>query len=126
MWKWLHPYAKTVNTYQLCQTLLPWFTVLGLLGLVIGTVWGLAFAPPDYQQGDSLEFFTFMYRVPFYLRVYIQAWLSVFKYNIYNICIYIQIVNAQVHSNHNYTYMYIFVTVVIHIYILCIYIYIYD
>ncbi|NCP65621.1 MAG: heme ABC transporter permease [Paraglaciecola sp.] len=53
MWKWLHPYAKTERCYALCQRLLPWFSVLGLVSLVIGCVWGLAFAPSDYQQGDS-------------------------------------------------------------------------
>ena len=55
MWKWLHPYAKTEKTYQLCQTLLPWFTVTGLFTLVIGIVWGLAYAPADYQQSDAFR-----------------------------------------------------------------------
>ena len=55
MWKWLHPYAKPEATYRLCQTLYPWFAVAALLSLSIGTVWGLAFAPADYQQGDSFR-----------------------------------------------------------------------
>ncbi|WP_407331045.1 heme ABC transporter permease [Enterovibrio sp. 27052020O] len=55
MWKWLHPYAKPEATYKLCNTLLPWFAVLALLSLITGTVWGLAFAPADYQQGDSFR-----------------------------------------------------------------------
>jgi heme exporter protein C len=55
MWKWLHPYAKTEHAYQLCQTLLPWFSVLAIGTLVPGLIWGLAFAPPDYQQGDSFR-----------------------------------------------------------------------
>ncbi|WP_158161655.1 heme ABC transporter permease [Grimontia hollisae] len=55
MWKWLHPYAKPEATYQLCNTLLPWFSVLAALSLITGTVWGLAFAPSDYQQGDSFR-----------------------------------------------------------------------
>ena len=36
----------------------PWQAGLGWLALVLlltGTVWGLAFAPPDYQQGDSFR-----------------------------------------------------------------------
>ncbi|MEZ5557229.1 MAG: heme ABC transporter permease CcmC [Pseudomonadales bacterium] len=36
----------------------PLIWVLGSLAtvlLVVGTVWGLAFAPPDYQQGDSFR-----------------------------------------------------------------------
>ncbi|MFT2091678.1 heme ABC transporter permease [Paraglaciecola sp. 2405UD69-4] len=53
MFKWLHPYAKTERTYLLCQALLPWFTVFGLLIITIATVWGLAFAPTDYQQSDA-------------------------------------------------------------------------
>ncbi len=55
MWKWLHPYAKPETAYQLSQKLLPWFSLLALACLSIGTVWGLAFAPADYQQGDSFR-----------------------------------------------------------------------
>ncbi|EGU49077.1 heme exporter protein C [Vibrio ichthyoenteri ATCC 700023] len=55
MWKWLHPYAKPESTYRLCGKLLPWFAVLALSCLVLGTGWGLAFAPSDYQQGDSFR-----------------------------------------------------------------------
>ncbi len=55
MWKWLHPYAKTERVYQLAQTLLPWFAVPALTLLSIGVIWGLAFAPADYQQGDSFR-----------------------------------------------------------------------
>ena len=55
MWKWLHPYAKTERTYHLCQRLLPWFSVLGLVVILFATVWGLAFAPADYQQGNSFR-----------------------------------------------------------------------
>lgn len=53
MWKWLHPYAKAEQAYKLCNTLLPYFTVITLVSLVVGWVWGLAFAPADYQQKDS-------------------------------------------------------------------------
>ena len=53
MWKWLHPYAKAERAYQLCNTLLPYFTVIAVVGLVVGWVWGLAYAPADYQQKDS-------------------------------------------------------------------------
>jgi heme exporter protein C len=53
MWKWLHPYAKTERTYYLCQRLLPWFSLLGLVVILFATVWGLAFAPPDYQQSEA-------------------------------------------------------------------------
>ncbi len=55
MWKWLHPYAKAEKSYQLAGLLLPWFSVLAVLFLTVGTLWGLAFAPTDYQQGDSFR-----------------------------------------------------------------------
>lgn len=55
MWKWLHPYAKPQQAYSLCGTLLPWFSTLAFVLLSTGTVWGLAFAPTDYQQGDSFR-----------------------------------------------------------------------
>ena len=55
MWKWLHPYAKAEATYQLAGKLAPWFFVIGGLGLLVGTLWGLMFAPPDYQQGDAFR-----------------------------------------------------------------------
>ncbi|ASG66251.1 heme ABC transporter permease [Idiomarina piscisalsi] len=53
MWRWLHPYAKPEATYRLVDKLLPWFAALTFISLAVGVVWGLAFAPSDYQQGDS-------------------------------------------------------------------------
>lgn len=53
MWRWLHPYAKPEATYRLVDKLLPWFAGLTIVSLLVGMVWGLAFAPSDYQQGDS-------------------------------------------------------------------------
>ena len=55
MWKWLSPYAKTEATYKLIGKLAPWFLTVGGLALAVGTVWGLMFAPPDYQQGEAFR-----------------------------------------------------------------------
>lgn len=55
MWKWLHPYAKTENAYALCNTLLPWFWAGTCVFLSVGVVWGLVFAPQDYQQFESVR-----------------------------------------------------------------------
>ena len=55
MWKWLHPYAKPERAYQLCSTLQPYFFWPAVLCILVGSVWGLAFAPQDYQQGDSFR-----------------------------------------------------------------------
>lgn len=53
MWKWLHSYADPQKAYRLSNTLLPWFSYLALVFISVGTIWGLLFAPSDYQQGDS-------------------------------------------------------------------------
>lgn len=41
--------------YKLSGKALPWITGLALLLSAVGLVWGLAFAPADYQQGDSFR-----------------------------------------------------------------------
>ncbi|WP_299494113.1 heme ABC transporter permease [uncultured Shewanella sp.] len=53
MWKWLHSYADPQKAYRLSNILLPWFSYLAMLFIGVGTLWGLLFAPSDYQQGDS-------------------------------------------------------------------------
>lgn len=53
MWKWLHPYAKGEATYRLLGLWQPWLSGFALIFVTIGLVWGLFYAPPDYQQGDS-------------------------------------------------------------------------
>ncbi|HIP75694.1 MAG TPA: heme ABC transporter permease [Psychromonas hadalis] len=55
MWKWLHPYAKPEKSYQLAGKLLPWFAVLTFITFTVGLIWGLLFAPADYQQGESFR-----------------------------------------------------------------------
>ena len=47
------PYADPERAYKLSGTLFPWFAILAGLFIAVGTTWGLAFAPTDYQQGDS-------------------------------------------------------------------------
>ncbi|MFC0309629.1 heme ABC transporter permease [Gallibacterium trehalosifermentans] len=55
MWKWLHSYAKPETQYRICGKLLPMLGGASLLLLVIAIVWGLGFAPADYQQGNSFR-----------------------------------------------------------------------
>lgn len=55
MWKWLHPFAKSERCYQLCGQLAPWFGIACTLLILVGTIWGLVYAPTDYQQGDSFR-----------------------------------------------------------------------
>ncbi|MCL4148353.1 UNVERIFIED_CONTAM: hypothetical protein GTU68_045597 [Idotea baltica] len=36
---------------------LPWLIGIAVISISVATVWGLAFAPPDYQQGNSFRIF---------------------------------------------------------------------
>ncbi|KMT66348.1 heme ABC transporter permease [Catenovulum maritimum] len=55
MFKWLHPYAKPEKAYELSLSFYKWLMPLSLIGIFVGCLWGLMFAPTDYQQGDSFR-----------------------------------------------------------------------
>lgn len=70
-WAWFHRLASPPSFYGLADRLAPWLGGLALLLIGYGTIGGLIFAPPDYQQGDA---FRIIYvHVP-------SAWLSLFVY----------------------------------------------
>ncbi|EBA00960.1 heme ABC transporter permease [Marinobacter sp. ELB17] len=53
MWPFFHKLGSPKWFYGIATRLMPWLLVLGLLCLGAGLVWGLAFAPKDYLQGNS-------------------------------------------------------------------------
>jgi heme exporter protein C len=55
MWTWFHRLASPPSFYRFADVVAPWTGVIGGLLLVVGWAWGLAFAPPDYQQGDAFR-----------------------------------------------------------------------
>ena len=59
MWNWLktlyHRLGSPKWFYQITGKWLPWFAVSSVLFLVVGLVMGLAYAPMDYQQGNSFR-----------------------------------------------------------------------
>src|ERR1700682_3358349 len=71
MWTWFYKLASPPYVYGAAAALAPWFLGLAAITISYGLVAGLAFAPPDYQQGDA---FRIIYvHVP-------SAWLSLFVY----------------------------------------------
>ena len=54
-WTWFYKLGSPKWFYQTANKLSPWFLGLGVIMLVVGTVWGLVFAPEDYQQGNSFR-----------------------------------------------------------------------
>lgn len=59
MWNWLktlyHRLGSPKWFYQITGKWLPWFAVSSVLFLAVGLVMGLAYAPMDYQQGNSFR-----------------------------------------------------------------------
>ena len=54
-WTWFHKWGSPKWFYEMSGRWLPWLSVAALLLIAVGLVWGLAFAPPDYQQGNSFR-----------------------------------------------------------------------
>ena len=53
MWQWLYKISSPKFFYELGSRALPWLWGSTLFLIVVGVIWGLAFAPPDYQMGDN-------------------------------------------------------------------------
>ncbi|MCU0987467.1 MAG: heme ABC transporter permease, partial [Acetobacteraceae bacterium] len=51
----LHRFANPGRFMRLSGALLPWCALLGLALSATGLVWGLVFAPRDWQQGDTVR-----------------------------------------------------------------------
>lgn len=73
MWNFLHKLVSPPHFYGLAAKMVPWFSVAALGLITYGTIAGLFFAPPDYQQGDA-------YRI-IYVHVP-AAYLSIMAYAI--------------------------------------------
>ncbi len=51
----LHRFANPGRFLRLSGVVLPWLTVGALVFTGLGLVWGLCFAPADWQQGDAVR-----------------------------------------------------------------------
>ena len=51
----LHRFANPGRFLRLAGVVQPWLTVSGLVLITIGLIWGLFFAPADWQQGDAVR-----------------------------------------------------------------------
>lgn len=55
MWTFIHKLGSPKWFYAISRRLEPWFWMATVILLVTGTLWGLLFAPADYQQGNSFR-----------------------------------------------------------------------
>jgi len=53
MWQFFHKLGSPKWFYGIAERLMPWLLAAGAVLLLAGVVWGLAFAPKDYLQGNS-------------------------------------------------------------------------
>src|SRR5271167_4956059 len=80
---WFHRYANPGRFLRLVQPALPWLAALSIIVTVIGIVWGYAFAPADWQQGNAVRI---MYvHVP-------AAWVSMAGYAALAVCSFFSII----------------------------------
>ena len=54
-WPWFHKWGSPKWFYEMSGRWLPWLGIAAVLLIAAGLIWGLAFAPPDYQQGNSFR-----------------------------------------------------------------------
>src|SRR5690554_1806413 len=59
MWQWLkqlyHRLGSPKWFYDITGRWIPWLAGLSAAGTVVGLIWGLAYAPADYLQGNSFR-----------------------------------------------------------------------
>jgi heme exporter protein C len=55
MWKFLHKLASPPYFYVIAKKIIPWLSIFALGLITYGTISGLFFTPPDYQQGDAFR-----------------------------------------------------------------------
>lgn len=51
----MHRFANPTRFLRLAAAVLPFSAAVAAVCLGVGMVWGLGFAPPDYQQGDTVR-----------------------------------------------------------------------
>ncbi len=54
-WKWFHELAHPEKCYRVVNFFRPWLLAFGWTTFFVGLLWGLCFAPADYQQGDAFR-----------------------------------------------------------------------
>ncbi|MCE2029956.1 heme ABC transporter permease [Sessilibacter corallicola] len=52
-WTWFHQFGSPRWFYEKTTAWMPWLFALSIILLIVGSAWGLGFAPSDSKQGNS-------------------------------------------------------------------------
>ena len=69
----MHRFANPTRFLRLARVIQPWSMAVALVAIAAGLVWGLIYAPADYQQGDTVRIM--FVHVP-------AAWMALFIYGV--------------------------------------------
>lgn len=75
MWKLLYQLASPKSFYTFMGRFTPYLAVFALICLSIGMIWGLAFTPPDYQQGDAFRII-YVHVPSAFLSIALYGWMG--------------------------------------------------
>lgn len=75
MWKFLYQLASPRTFYTISGRIIPWLMASAVLTLAVGIIWGLVFAPPDYQQGDAYRII-FVHVPSAFLSMALYGWMG--------------------------------------------------
>jgi heme exporter protein C len=75
MWHLLYQLASPKSFYALTGRIIPSIAGFALLSLIIGIVWGLAFTPSDYQQGEAFRII-YVHVPSAFLSMALYAWMG--------------------------------------------------
>ncbi|WP_058469863.1 heme ABC transporter permease [Legionella jordanis] len=75
MWKFLYQMASPKTFFQLTKPWLGWLGYAALLFLTLGFLWGLLFAPADYQQGDAFRII-YLHVPSAFLSMALYTWMG--------------------------------------------------
>lgn len=75
MWKFLYHLASPKTFYSFSERFSPWLGGAAVFTLLFGLVWGLVFAPPDYQQGEAFRII-YVHVPSAFLSMALYAWMG--------------------------------------------------
>lgn len=75
MWKFLYQLASPKWFYSWTGRFIPFLTYSAAFCLLISVVWGLVFAPPDYQQGDAFRII-YVHVPSAFLSMMLYGWMG--------------------------------------------------